>query len=137
MNKLNMTYEGALEAAGAEVLAFGEFGSYQGDWIAKVRYNGETGWVHGYYGSCSGCDSLQAEFDYDTGDDRVWENGEYRAKTEDEMKSERARFAEFGAGYLGDIVDYDAILAHAERNADWDMDAEEMIKFVKEHEATR
>lgn len=29
-----------LEIAGAEVLAYETFGSYQGDWLAKVNYNG-------------------------------------------------------------------------------------------------
>lgn len=33
-----MSYENALKAAGAEILEFGQFGSYQGDWWAKVRY---------------------------------------------------------------------------------------------------
>ena len=59
-----MSYQEALEAAGATVHAFEFFGSYQGDWWAKVTYNGETGWVHGSYGSCSGCDAFEAEFGF-------------------------------------------------------------------------
>ena len=50
-----MSYCQALEAAGAKILQFKSFGSYQGDWWAKVEYNGEIGWVAGSYGSCSGC----------------------------------------------------------------------------------
>lgn len=57
-----MSYEEALQAAGAEVLEFEQFGSYQGDWWAKVRYKDELGWVQGSYGSCSGCDAFESEF---------------------------------------------------------------------------
>lgn len=51
-----------METAGATVLLYEEFGSYQGDWWAKVEYNGEVRWVHGAYGSCSVCDAFQSEF---------------------------------------------------------------------------
>ncbi len=42
-----MSYEMCLEKAGATVVAFQEFGSYQGEWFALVEYNGERGWVEG------------------------------------------------------------------------------------------
>lgn len=35
-----MSYQEALEAAGAQVELFTEFGSYQGTWIARVNYQG-------------------------------------------------------------------------------------------------
>lgn len=57
------SYEETLELAGATVHIFQEFGSYQGDWWARVTYNGVTGWVTGSYGSCSGCDAFHGEFD--------------------------------------------------------------------------
>jgi len=59
-----MGYRTAMEAAGATVLAYESFGSYQGDWFALVVYGGKTFWVHGSYGSCSGCDAFCAEFDF-------------------------------------------------------------------------
>lgn len=46
-----MSYREALEVAGATVVAFEEFGSYQGDWIAKVEYKGNIGWIKDYFGS--------------------------------------------------------------------------------------
>ena len=42
-----MSYQDALKAAGAAVLEFESFGSYQGDWVALVEYKGERGWVQG------------------------------------------------------------------------------------------
>src|ERR1041385_38155 len=56
-----MSYQKALEAAGAKVIDFKEFGSYQGDWFAFLD-DGQI--VSGSYGSCSGCDAYQAEFGY-------------------------------------------------------------------------
>ena len=55
-------YKQALLAAGCEILKFQEFGDYQGEWIALVKYKGRTTWVFGAYGSCSGCDAFQSEF---------------------------------------------------------------------------
>jgi len=62
--------EDCLEAAGANVLCFQCFGDYQGDWWAKVEYNGETGWVTGGYGSCAGCDALEASGVNEWNDDK-------------------------------------------------------------------
>lgn len=56
-------YSDTLTAAGAKVIDYSSFGSYQGTWLALVEYNGEKGIVEGYYGSCSHCDALQSEFD--------------------------------------------------------------------------
>jgi hypothetical protein len=84
-----MSYESALEAAGAEVLAFAQFGSYSGQWMAKVRYNGETGYIQDWYGSCSYCDAFEAEF--------------YRSYDMTDEEYEKC-LAEFGKRYLGTIL---------------------------------
>ena len=60
-----MSYELCLEKAGAKVLEFKKFGSYQGDWLAFVEYKGQKGIVQGSYGSCSECDTFAAYSDYD------------------------------------------------------------------------
>lgn len=131
-----MSYEEALSAAGAEVLEFRNFGSYQGDWWAKVTLNGETFWAHGSYGSCSGCDAFEAEFDY-----KSEECGEHRYDAShppcagcDAAKADYAvRLAEFGAGYLDDRLTQEQAETEASRNLEWDMDAKEMIAFIKEN----
>ena len=58
-----MGYNRALEAAGAIVIDTKYIGDYQGSWGSIVIYNGIKCLVIGGYGSCSGCDAFQAEFD--------------------------------------------------------------------------
>ena len=131
-----MSYQETLKMAGAEVLAFSNFGSYQGDWWAKVNYQGQIGWIHGYFGSCSGCDAFEAEF---------WAEGHY----EDEENYEghhdyydlkercvkcdelRAKLIEFGKGYLDNIISQEKAESIASENLEWDMDAQEMLDFIK------
>lgn len=54
-----MGYSEALEANGVEVTELKHFGDYQGTWIARLA---DGRFVEGSYGSCSVCDSFQAEF---------------------------------------------------------------------------
>lgn len=107
-----MSYETCLEKAGAEILDFKEFGSYQGEWLAFVYYKGEKGIVQGSYGSCSGCDAFEAEFDYceepEISGDKFYKNG--RTWDEDNECSEEEyyeaiaiyekRLSDFGKSYL-------------------------------------
>jgi len=132
-----MGYYEALEAAGAEVLAFEQFGSYQGDWWAKVNYNGRQFWIHGTYGSCSGCDSFEAEFGWS--EDQC-EDHKYKPKDEhfdcaacqEAVKEYTAKLANFGRGYLesGDMSQAEAE-KEAGRNAEWDSDAPHMVTFLQ------
>lgn len=131
-----MAYREALEKAGATVHEFQEFGSYQGDWWAKVTYNGATGWIQGCYGSCSGCDSFEAEFGYD-GDkceDHKWDSD--KAAEGCEACSAAAvdyekRLAEFGEGYLECLISQEDAIKVASENLEWDMDAQEMVDYLK------
>ncbi len=133
-----MGYREALEAAGAKVLAFKEFGSYQGDWYALVEYNNETGWVHGCYGSCSGCDSFEAEFGYSSaesaGIDMYDDNTrEWRKSTQDDVNAYTERLVSFGKTYLDGMFSQSAAEKYAAINSDWDHEAENALKFLKEH----
>lgn len=83
-----MSYKDALEAAGAQVLEFAQFGNYSGQWVAKVRYGGETGYIQDWWGSCSHCDAFEAEVGYGYDDE------------EDYNK----RLAVFGRRYLDTIL---------------------------------
>ena len=109
-------YELALYCAGADVLAFEEFGSYQGDWWAHVKLpNGETYFVQGSYGSCSNCDAFDGEFGY----------------PDEDQPDYAHRLRDFGRIYLSHCLTLDQALAEASRNLDWDVDAADMVAWLK------
>lgn len=90
------SYAACLRAAGAVVLDYHEFGDYQGEWFAHVIWNGRDGWVCGHFGSCFGCDVLQA------------------AKAEKPFT--RADAAEFGREYLEEIKTFDGLRRELREN---------------------
>lgn len=112
-------YISALEAAGAKVLDYEAFGSYQGDWFALVDHKGEVGFVHGAYGSCSGCDAFEADISYHYWDDDLSDSDKEKM------------LADFGEPYLDPLMTYDETVEYAGRHAAWDMEAEDMVKWVK------
>lgn len=128
------SYHGALEAAGAEVLAFEEFGSYQGNWWAKVMYQGQIGWVKGSYGSCSGCDAIQAEFD---NDDRCKRHRYEHPRPENCPDCEataaeaQVRYIAMGKDYLEPLWSQEEAEKEASRDIEWDSDAADALAFIK------
>lgn len=109
-------YEKALSAAGATVLGFEQFGSYQGEWWSEVQFpNGERYFVNGCYGSCSGCDAFEAEFGWNAEDEP-----NYLHKLRD-----------FGREYLTNCFTQEQALAEASKNLDWDSGAQEMVDWIK------
>lgn len=133
-----MGYQKAMEAAGAIVHDFEQFGSYQGDWWAKVTYNGETGWVRGSYGSCSGCDAFEAEFGWDEGHCKEHRYGSDEESVGCEACKEAkatydTKLADFGRDYLDGIMSHEKAIERASENLDWDMEAKEMVEYLKSH----
>jgi hypothetical protein len=135
-------YATALKAAGAEVIEFTSFGSYQGKWMALVDYNGERGIVTGYYGSCSGCDAYEAEFGYeshtveDHGGQETWH---YPTGREDgfvagceQCETFKVALSNFGQKYLVDITPVEEYKTFLEDcTADWQSDEREMLEVLK------
>lgn len=133
-----MGYELAMEAAGAEVIEFKQFGSYQGEWYAKVRFNGNLMWVNGSYGSCSGCDAFESEFGYSTREECDEHRYEYPKPTscaacDEAQKVYNDKLAVFGLSYLvsGDMTDAEAITNCTQYS--WDHEASEMEKFIRDN----
>jgi hypothetical protein len=129
------TYESVMQTAGATVHAFANFGDYQGTWWAKVTYEGKTGWVKGYYGSCSGCDALQSQFDY-SGDfcqDHYYDRKDGCAACAEAKSEHDAKCAEFGRGLLDHILTQEEAEKEASENLSWDLDASDGLKFLKEN----
>jgi hypothetical protein len=115
-----MSYQDALTAAGATVISFESFGSWQGEWVALVEYRGERGWVQGSFGSCDHCDAFEAEFGWDA----------------DEKDNYQARLASFGESYLGGLQTTQQVLSQFEEVAEWDSDAEDAILWIRETQQT-
>lgn len=116
-----MSYQAALEAAGATVHDYREFGSYQGDWFAIVSYKGTNGVIQGAFGSCSGCDAFEGEFE-----------GSYpQDDTPEELEELAGRMKKFGEGYLHSMMSIDEAVKYAEKDADWDHDAKAMVQWVR------
>jgi hypothetical protein len=57
---VDSNYDTLLEKQGYEIISGRSFGGYQGDYLYLLYYNGLYGFVIIGYGSCSGCDALQA-----------------------------------------------------------------------------
>ena len=113
-----MGYIDCLKSAGAVVLAEKYFGSYQGDWWASVEFKGSKFWVHGVFGSCSLCDSFEAEF--------------YTQESIDWTAREKwEREVVFGMNYLNDPWTQQMAEDYAGRNVEWDSEAEVMLAFIK------
>jgi len=126
-------YQQALEAAGAVVHEFKEFGSYQGEWFALITYNGEKGWVTGSYGSCSGCDSFEAEFgwaDEDCSEHRYRHVAECIGCQEAKAKHQ-AKLADFGKTYCEGVGSLDGVLAQLDKNGEWDSDSREAAEWIR------
>lgn len=130
-----MSYEAAIEAAGAEVLESERFGDYQGNWYAIVRYGGKVLLVGGAYGSCSGCDRYESWAEEHR--EHCWDHwtseeqdgcGECKALKE----SHRAALAEFGRDYLDNPLIPAAELQEQRSRLEWDPEeAAKIIGFIQ------
>lgn len=124
-----MGYSKALEMAGATVLDFEMFGSYQGDWIAHVTLpDGRTGFIRGYFGSCSGCDHFEAEFGYeaDACDAHRYDKQEDCAECQAVQDSYIPRLVEFGLAYFVAFKSGTELVE--ELQAEWEGELDDWVK---------
>lgn len=133
-----MSFQQAIEAAGATVHEFKEFGSYQGDWYALVTVNGEKGWVHGSYGSCSGCDSFEAEFgrNEEACDEHSYNPQKDCSPCAAKTAEHNKRLADFGRGYIEPLHPVAGLLAELDKQSEWDSDSKEAADWIRSIEAT-
>lgn len=132
-----MSYATALEVAGAVVLDFERFGDYQGSWYAKVQVGTEKFYVAGSYGSCSGCDAFEHEFDFS---DHDHEGGEYisayclKNLTPDTCtacEELQKALVEFGQSYLSDPRTWESLWKYQEENSSWDSEAKNVMNWLE------
>jgi hypothetical protein len=130
-----MGYKETMEMAGATVHSFREFGSYQGDWLAKVTWKGELGFVRGSYGSCSGCDAYQSECDglgHAVGEEG-YHNPSWGDCVEGCEKCEQGKrtLAGFGRRYLNSMMPAKGIIKELEEGMEWDYDKTETLEKLR------
>ena len=134
-----MSYQNALQAAGAEVLASERFGAYQGDWWSLVNWKGQTFWVHGAFGSCSVCDAFQSEF-YPS--EHKHPNDSYFTPAWAKLKELKpdcsdcisflSQLKSFREGYPTNPLSQAEAEAKAAEALDWDLDAQPMLDWIKQ-----
>lgn len=107
-------YEWALEMAGLTVLYFEEYGSYQGNWLAKVKNGEEVGYIFDSYGSCSGCDHFKSNIDYKDRTIKEWQKW----------------CKNFIKSYLP-LKTLDEVIGEVKEDIEWDTDARECFEFLK------
>lgn len=134
-----MSYELAMEEAGAVIHAFESFGSYQGDWYALVTWNGETGWINGSFGSCSGCDAFEGEFGWGAdGDDEGCPEHRYKKQLDcpsctQRSEAYRNHLAEFGRNYLETMLTQEQVEAYAAKSAAWSLEDKQALDWLVAH----
>lgn len=111
-----MGYKEALVAAGATVTDFASFGSWQGDWFAVCEVAGERRLVHGWFGSCTGCDAFEAEF----------------GLSDEETAGFAAKLAAFGKRYLDNHENPLELRDKFVADALWDYDAAACAQWLTE-----
>ena len=130
----SQSYETCLSAAGATVHAIEYMGSYQGIWIADATLpDGRRGFINGYYGSCSGCDALQAELDYNFHVCVGADDGDYHTEIPGcpTCAENLRQMQEFGARYFDDLKTRDETLDELRKDAEWSSDASEAITWIE------
>lgn len=92
----DFTYEDAIREAGFTLVELLQVGDYQGSYFARV----EGGWLFFFYGSCGGCDSIQA-----FNDEIGWRN-----KTKEDVAAE---FRKEAPSMVGGLLTDEEILRQA------------------------
>ena len=132
-----MSYKSALEAAGAIVLEFKEFGDYQGSWYAFVSYKDERGWVMGSYGSCTECDAFEAEFgdtDWHGCLEHIYQvdDCEFCVQQEAERQEDaKKRLVDFGQSYLSPLSKSSTLIEYLQPQVEWDEESESALKWIQ------
>jgi len=116
-----MGYKLALEAAGWKVHAFQHFGDYSGTWLAIVSKDaGPREVIRDSYGSCTVCDSFQAEFE--------------DSDLEDDPLGYVERLKAFGERYTALPFEHELMPLYREiADCGLDMDEEERLEFLTVH----
>lgn len=99
-------HQDLFERQGFEILDWESFGSFQGDHAAIVKKDGKVGFIVVGYGSCSGCDALQALEPYDMYEP-VHSEYDFEDEDDDNLYTEKlAQYKEHLKKYQHDLQEY-------------------------------
>jgi len=115
-----MSYIKALTAVGVEIYKYKFFGDYSGTAIALGTYNNKRKIFKFPFGSCTGCDEY---LDWES--NLTSEDG-WRDVTQEELER-------FGKDFLEETVSYSGCYNKATEDSKWDIDSENIIKFLEEN----
>lgn len=114
------------ELKGRKLISYNEFGSYQGDWIACLENGDSIELWKGGYGSCSGCDWIQAVYSWD--DETV-----SLEQAEEYFKDDRP-FIEISTDLVKklSLKEFESLLPKNTRSDIWNFDPKELLRSIKE-----
>ncbi len=78
--------------------------------------NSDNDWVQGSFGSCDYCDAFQSEFSWDS---------------DFACQDVQQQLAQFGRGYLDDMLTTEQVLRQYDADANWDSDSEAAAFWVR------
>ena len=125
------------QVKGKELVSFTMFGDYQGEWFGVLKNEGELEFWRGYYGSCSGCDFLEAEGEFSWEDDF---NGHFiTRKSAEEYFKEETPFlvAEENVIMKASIEELRTLLPKKVLDDAWDFDMQEFYNDLHKKTTTK
>ena len=124
------SYEEAFACVEGVTVEWAEYyGSYQGNFLCKIQKAGETLYIYDSYGSCSGCDSFQAEFGWST----------YYYESEGVTQEERLahvkqRMAKWSFSYIESALPLQQMMNYLQNECgQWDDEAIKALKRLEEN----
>lgn len=95
------------QVPGVEVVYAEYFGSYQGEFLCKIKKDGQELYISDGYGSCSGCDAFQAEFGWGT----YYDDSGDGPSLEERLEHERERARKFAFSYIESALPKEQMIA--------------------------
>lgn len=113
------------EIQGKKLISYDTFGSCQGDWLASIDCGENIEIWKGYYGSCSGCDWIENEKNYET--------NEISEKKIKEFFKEDRPFCVIPKSVMKDlsIKTFEQILPASTRSDIYEFEPKEMFEAIK------
>lgn len=127
---VSVQYGDLVESMGVHIIEEKNFGDYQGDIVYHVARNGPNGAEYGIliqgYGSCSGCDALQAA------EPSYWQLEDGHAITDEDLKDVLALRDQMAASVMWQGTEaFQKLLDETKSEGDWWHYEPELADYVR------